>query len=491
MADAAPTSATVLDRVIDWFIPPELAAMRDSRQRARMFLISHLFGPFLGIPVLGVLWRLDPAPDWDIPVLAVAMISFWAYPFILKAVGKYNLLSFLSIQTLIFIILFSCYFNGGVQSPTLLWVVTIPLLTFFYLGPSSSLRPLVFLLYAVDFLTFFALCARGLPTSRAPLASLQGLGIISTIAAALYVTMMALYYAKILASGAELEAETRRHLMTAAELRRATSEAERAGAAKGDFLAKMSHELRTPLNAIIGYSQMLLEDSEAEGDEATSTDLRRIHGAGNHLLRIINDILDLSKIEAGKMEITCERLDLHKVIERVVDRFSRSASQASLELSWRGADEATWLNSDPYKIEEVLDHLISNAIKFTKSGSVSIIAEGAPGPTRGVVVRVVDTGPGIAAERLGALFESFDGSDSSTFSRDSGAGLGLALSQKLCGLMAGGITVESELGAGTSFVVTLPDFPLGRRRDRELSERPPAVAFSGETPKDQTYAAAV
>jgi signal transduction histidine kinase len=490
MADAVPTSVTTLDHVIDWFIPPELATQRDTRQRARMFLISHLFGPFIGLPVLGVLWWLDPAPDWDLPVLAVAMTSFWAYPFVLKATSRYNLLSFLSIQNLIFIILFSCYFNGGVQSPTLPWVVTIPLLTFFYLGPSSSLRPLVIMLYVIDFSVFFALCARGLPTPRTPLTSLQGLGIISTIAAALYVTMMALYYAKILASGVELEAEMRRHLVTAAELRRATSEAERAGAAKGDFLAKMSHELRTPLNAIIGYSQMLLEDSEAEGDDATSTDLRRIHGSGDHLLCIINDILDLSKIEAGKMEVSCERFDLHRLIERVVDRFSAPASRAHLQLDWTGTDTSRWLKSDPYKIEEVLDHLVSNALKFTKTGSVSIRTVRAAGSSSGVIVRIVDTGPGIAAERLGALFESFDGSEPSTFNTDSGAGLGLALSQKLCGLLGGSITVESELDVGTSFIVTLPDFAPDDHRSLDLPDSISA-AFIKPKATNQTYAAAV
>lgn len=490
MADIAPTSVTILDHVIDWFIPPELAAQRDRRQRARMFLISHLFGPFIGLPVLAVLWWLDPAPGWDLPVLAVAMLSFWAYPPILKVIGRYNLLSFLSIQTLVFIILFSCYFNGGVESPSLPWVVTIPLLTFFYLGPSSSLRPLVLLLYAVNFSVFFALCARGLPAPRAPLASLQGLGIISTIAAALYVTMMALYYAKILASGVELEAEMRRHLITADELRRATAEAERAGAAKGDFLAKMSHELRTPLNAIIGYSQMLLEDSEAEHDDATSLDLRRIHGAGDHLLRIINDILDLSKIEAGKMEITCERVDVHRLIDRVCARFSPSAAVAGLQLDWHGDDASRWLYSDPYKIEDVLNHLVSNAVKFTKTGSVAISAVVATPPASGVVLSIVDTGPGIAPERLSALFESFDGPQASTYVKDSGAGLGLALSQKLCSLMNGNIAVESELGVGTALIVTLPDLQA-RDPDRLGSSTLPASRSEVARPDSQLYASAV
>ena len=137
---------------------------------------------------------------------------------------------------------------------------------------------------------------------------MQGLGLVSTVAASLYVTMMALYYAKIQASQAEIESEMRQHMATASALRLATEEAERAGAAKAEFLAKMSHELRTPLNAVIGYSQELLEDTEFESKHME--DLTRIHSAGQHLLKLIDEVLDLSKIEAGKMELDLEETDL-------------------------------------------------------------------------------------------------------------------------------------------------------------------------------------
>ena len=126
----------LIDRVIDWFIPAELLAERESRQLARMFLISHVCGPFLGNVVPGALLFLDPHPGYPVAVLAASITSFWIFPFLLKFLGRYNLLCFLSVQNLIFCILWSCYFYGGVTSPTLPWVLTIPLLTFCYLGPS-------------------------------------------------------------------------------------------------------------------------------------------------------------------------------------------------------------------------------------------------------------------------------------------------------------------------------------------------------------------
>ena len=196
-------------------------------------------------------------------VLAISITAFWIFPFLLKAGVPYNPLALVSIQNLIFCILWSCYFYGGVTSPTLPWVLVIPLLAFFYLGSSKSLRVIVMIMFAVNLAMFSSFYLFGHAVrDNLPLAAMQGLGLVSTVAASLYVTMMALYYAKIQASQAEIESEMRQHMATASALRLATEEAERAGAAKAEFLAKMSHELRTPLNAVIGYSQILLEDAE-------------------------------------------------------------------------------------------------------------------------------------------------------------------------------------------------------------------------------------
>jgi signal transduction histidine kinase len=451
-------SVGMLNRLVDWFIPAELAADRETRKQARMFLISHLFGPFIGNVVPAALYLLDPTPGYDVGVLAASITAFWVFPFVLRAVGHYNLLVLLSIENLIFCILWSCYFYGGVTSPTLPWVLTIPLLAFFYLGPAPSLRLAVLALFALNFSAFAALeLLAGPVLNDMPAASLQGLGIVSTIAAALYVTMMAFYYAKILASGAELESEMKRHLVTAAELRRATADADRAGAAKAEFLAKMSHELRTPLNAVIGYSQMLLEDAAAEGDSQSAADLERIHAAGHHLLRLVNEVLDLSKIEAGKMELFVERIEIDALICDVVESFRKPAAASGNELSIVLDNQLGAGRCDAKKVQQIITQILDNAVKFTQNGRITVSAARRPAAAgEQIVIAIRDTGIGIAPDVIPDLFEKFSVGDDTTASKYGGTGLGLALSLKLCRLMGGDISVESELGVGSCFTITLP-----------------------------------
>ena len=286
---------------------------------------------------------------------------------------------------------------------------------------------------------------------------MQGLGLVSTIAASLYVAMMALYYAKILASQTELEGEMRQHMTTASELRAATEEAERAGAAKAEFLAKMSHELRTPLNAVIGYSQILLEDAQDEGNTQTVADLNRIHEAGQHLLDLVNEILDLSKIEAGKMELHLQKTDLRALLAEIAGSASAAAKRNRNELSCKFDPCLGDGTCDADKIHNVVTQLLSNAIKFTQNGKVGLTAErklGLEGDE--LLVRVTDTGVGIAPDRISDLFEKFAVADDFSASKYGGTGLGLALSQKLCKLMGGEILVDSEVAKGSCFTIRLP-----------------------------------
>jgi len=451
-------SFMMLDRIIAWFIPAEMGAEREARKQARIFLMSHLFGPFIGNVVPLALYFLDPTPGFEVAVLAASITGFWLFPFILRAGAPYNVLALLSVQNLIFCILWSCFFYGGVSSPTLPWVLTIPLLAFFYLGASASLRWVVLGLFAVNLAGFCLLYVFGHSgPSDLPTTSLQGLGLVSTVAASLYVTMMAFYYARILASQAELEGEMRGHLATAAELRKATAEAERAGTAKADFLAKMSHELRTPLNAVIGYSQMLLEDAADEGDTASAADLERIHGAGQHLLRLVNEILDLSKIEAGKMELHNERLDPAALIVDTAGSCRDLVAANGNELSLNLDDNLGVAFGDARKIQQALTQILENAAKFTQNGQVTVSAERrTSGEREDIVMRIQDTGIGIAPERLPHLFEKFNAADDYTTSKYGGTGLGLALSRKLCRLMGGDLSVASELGAGSCFTISIP-----------------------------------
>ena len=452
------SAVAAVDRFVSYFIPPAIAADRDARNRAHVFLISHILGPIIGNVVPAALYVFDPNPGYEVVILAISITAFWVFPFVLRAGANYNVLALASVQNLTFCILWSCYFYGGVTSPTLPWVLTIPLLAFFYLGSSAKLRVIVMIMFACNVGVFSAIYQTGYGTkSNLPVAAMQGLGLVSTVAAALYVAMMALYYAKIQASHGELENEMREHMATASELRLATEEAERAGAAKADFLAKMSHELRTPLNAVIGYSQILLEDAEDEGDLQTIADLEKIHNAGHHLLKLVNEVLDLSKIEAGKMELNFETADLAAMLRDVAETAQPAATRSGNTLICNvPADLGTAL-CDTAKFRNMAGQLLDNGIKFTQDGTVELIAERTTHAGRDeLLVHIVDTGIGIASDQIEHLFEKFTVADDSSTSKYGGTGLGLALSQKLCRLMGGEIIVDSQLGRGSRFTIRLP-----------------------------------
>jgi len=456
-----------LDRLVNYFIPPEVAADRDARNRAHVFLVSHILGPFIGNVVPIALYLLDPAPGYEVAVLAISITVFWIFPFLLRAGAPYNPLALVSIQNLIFCILWSCYFYGGVTSPTLPWVLVIPLLAFFYLGSSKSLRLIVMAMFAANLAIFSSFYLFGYPIKNdLPVAAMQGLGLVSTTAASIYVAMMALYYAKIQASQTELESEMRQHMATASALRLATQEAERAGAAKAEFLAKMSHELRTPLNAVIGYSQILLEDAEDEGDSESIADLNKIHTAGQHLLKLVNEVLDLSKIEAGKMELDLEETDLAALLVEIVEAVRPAAMNNGNQLFSTIAPNLGTALCDAGKFRNMAGQLLDNAVKFTHNGRVEIVAERRrDGSSDDLVIDVIDSGIGIASDQITDLFEKFTVADDSSTSKYGGTGLGLALSQKLCKLMGGEVLVESELGKGSRFTVRLPLLTERRKRD--------------------------
>ncbi len=459
------TAIAALDRLVNYFIPANISADRDARNRAHVFLVSHILGPFIGSVVPISIYVLDPAPGYDDAVLAVSIIAFWVFPFVLRAGVPYNPLALVSIENLIFCIFWSCYFYGGVTSPTLAWVLVIPLLAFFYIGSSSKLALIVQVMFAANVVIFSSFYFFGFHVNNnLPVAAMQGLGLVSTTAAALYVAMMALYYAQIQASHGELESEMRQHVATATALRAATEEAERASAAKADFLAKMSHELRTPLNAVIGYSQILLEDAEIEDDKASVADLTKIQTAGQHLLKLVNEILDLSKIEAGKMELDLEEIDICELLEDIADNAMPAALKNGNEFNCMISPYLGVSLCDAAKFRNMAGQLLDNAAKFTQSGKVEFIANRMPAEDGDdLVVDVIDTGIGISPGQITHLFEKFTVADNSSTSKYGGTGLGLALSQKLCKLMGGEISVESTLGEGSRFTIRMP-LTAGRRR---------------------------
>ncbi|MCO5093556.1 sensor histidine kinase KdpD [Bosea sp. (in: a-proteobacteria)] len=445
-----------LNDFVDWFIPADIARDRQNLKQVRMFLISHLFGPFIGNTVPLALYVFDPDPGYPVLVLALSISAFWLFPFVLRAWGHYNALALASIQNLNFCILWSCYFYGGITSPTLPWVLTIPLLALFYIGSEPRLRVVALSLFAANLAAFGAIWfLGGAMPSRLDVAAREGLGLVSTIAASLYVAMMALFYARLLASQSELETAMQGHMQTAAELRDAIEATERAGAARTEFIARMSHELRTPLNAVIGYSEILLEEVRDEGDEDTARDLARIQSSGHLLLKLVNEILDLAKIEAGKMELHLEAVDPAEIVASVADEFREPALAAGTRITLDTARAPRRLLVDKAKLRQILAELVVNAIKFTRDGRIDLIA--ATSPRGHLTVAVRDTGGGIDPELMPVLFEQFTDAGDANGSKYGGARLGLALSRKIARLSGGEIVVENRPGIGSTFTLTLPD----------------------------------
>src|SRR5207342_384664 len=224
---------------------------------------------------------------------------------------------------------------------------------------------------------------------------------------------------------------------------------------KSQFLANMSHELRTPLNAIIGVSEMLREDAEALKQDTEPLD--RVLGAGRHLLALINDILDLSKIEAGRMELHLETFSLVPVIKDVAKTIEPMATKNDNRLVINCPENLGTIHADQTRFRQSLLNLASNANKFTEKGTITIAAhQRQEGGRDWITIAVADTGIGMTPEQMGKLFQEFSQASSTAASKYGGTGLGLAISRRFCQMMGGDITVESAPGRGSTFTIRLP-----------------------------------
>jgi signal transduction histidine kinase len=445
--------------LLDWFIPGKLRHDPTVHRRARMYVMAHVFGTPLGFVLAAYIGRIDPDPGAAYWTIVALLAAFYVYPLVLRATGWLAPLSPVSVQHLTFVILFASFHYGGGSSPFLTWIGVVPLSGAFYLGGHRRLRLFTLMMIFVQVMVFYAIHEAGVPfPQHVPLAALSGVGIISALCTCCFVALMALYYASIVAAQQrQFEREVASHRLTETKLRQAKEGAERADRAKSAFLANTSHELRTPLNAIIGFSEVIRNETFGPIGNARYLEyLKDIHDSGNHLLRIINDILDLSKIEAGKATLDKEeRVELAPTIEAALRMVQSQAAAEHVAIAVELAAALPAVSGSSRMLQQVFINLLANAVKFTPaSGKVTVRAD-----RRGeewIAIIISDTGIGMSDADIGIALTAFGQVDSKMARRYEGTGLGLPLAKAIVELHRGRLEIESRPGRGTTILVILP-----------------------------------
>ena len=434
-----------LSALLDYFIPAELQVNPGSHRRARMFMISHVFGPILGSTLPLYLFAMDISRDYRLGIFFLSILNFWTYPFLLRWTGRYQILAFLSVQNLIFCVLWACYAYGGLLSPFVPWILIFPLLAFLYLPTTGWVRNLLLVQIFGSLAGFVALLLSGRPLPAIDLEKLQVIGMLSMASVAIYFAMMSLYFARMFQEQRAFSRELNALVSTSDNVRNLTASANQASTAKANFVASMSHELRTPLNAIIGYSQLLMEEAQDEADEDSLADLAKVHRAGSDLLRLIDDILAYSRIDAGKMPITPGWSTPAQHADGWFEGSSRARDTDQPIVVSRTGGLNHRLHTDWSALGQAIRLICAAIVSQRRGGSIEVAFE--PGPDDGLSIAVVDVGAdGIARPPI-ALQESFEHSDDASSTKYGRTGIEMALALKFAHLIEGQI-VEGEDAKG-------------------------------------------
>ncbi|WP_294392585.1 histidine kinase dimerization/phospho-acceptor domain-containing protein [uncultured Sphingomonas sp.] len=444
-----------LSALLDRFIPIELQANAETHRRARMFMLSHVFGPVLSNSIPLYMYWSGISRDYRAHVFLTSILAFWIYPFLLRSTGRYQLLAFASVQNLIFCVLWACFSYGGMTSPFLPWILILPLLAFLYLPPTGWVRNALLAQIFGSVVGFTALCFSGYALPPAELHELQAIGMISMASVALYFAMMSLYFAKMFREQGQFTRELNSLVSTSDNLRNLTAAAEQASRAKADFVAGMSHELRTPLNSIIGYSQLLMEEAQDEDDVETVTDLTRVHDAGAHLLRLIDDILTYSRIEAGKMPLNPSVDSVAKGATRwsVAADAAAISPRVTIDPSLMRIDHP--LATDWTLVDAIIQRLIAG-IAVRHHGGVITMAAAPPQPGHdGLAIALTYCDAHGHARPIAADSEIFVDEDDASSSKYGRSGIEFPLAHKMTNLLGGTL----RPAAPAALLLTLPPLP--------------------------------
>lgn len=436
----AAASGARLARLVDRLIPPELHADPEVQLRSRV-LVGASFGVGL-LTLAAILVRIATfRPDLGVLVGVTSIAVMFALPFVQRATGSHRIAGGLLVVVLLLALVILHLIRGVFPDASVAVFAVVPLIAAFFVGPRAGFAAAAVIAAATVALQFVLVApveAQVLEFWWTYVALAAAAPLMSAVLAAAYERARARTLSRLAASNLALvEARAR---------------AEAANRGKSEFLRHVSHELRTPLNSILGYGELILEQLRDEHNPIAA-DVEKLRGASDQLLGIINDLLDLSRIEAGAVDVVLAEVDPLVVLTQVRDTAGPLAAANRNTLVLTAPDGLPCLSTDEQRLRQILLNLVGNACKFTDRGQVDLSAEVAAGR---MLFRVRDTGVGLSPEQCARIFEPFVQVHGSLERRRQGSGLGLTLSRQLALRLGGDISVVSEPGHGSEFTLTLP-----------------------------------